>query len=183
MAKWSKKEFKLRESHRWKAKPGYKIFVADRGAVRFDYPGDWVVLPGDDSIRLYDRQPPDDNCLLQISVIYLPLEIDWSDLPLTHLLGEALKGDDREILARGPIHHVRRPDLELAWTEYRFLDTNEQREALSRACLARGSSIQPFITLDFWPEDAERLQPIWDEVLRSLRLGEYVKDPTRGPGR
>ena len=180
MAKWSKKEFRLRENHRWKAKPGYKIFVADRGAVRFDYPADWVVLPGEDSIKLYDRQPPDDNCLLQVSVMYLPVAIDWSDLPMTYLLGEALKADERGTLSRGPVHHVRRPELELAWTEFRFFSTNEQREACSRACLARGAGIQPFITLDFWPEDTERLDPVWNEVLRSRRLDEYVKDPTRG---
>jgi hypothetical protein len=28
---------------------------------------------------------------------------------------------------------------------------------------------------------AGRLEPVWDEVLRTLVLGMYVKDPTAGP--
>jgi hypothetical protein len=38
----------------------------------------------------------------------------------------------------------------------------------------------PFLTLDFWPEDAGRLESVWDTVLRSLRLGEYIADPRKG---
>ena len=180
MAKWSKKVFKLKDDHGWKAKPGHKIFVADRGAVRFDYPADWVVIPGTDSIKFHDRQPPNDNCLLQLSVLYLPaIGVDWSSLPLTQLLEEAIKSDQRGVLSQGEVVHVRRPDLELAWTETRFLDPTVRREACSRSCLARRSNIQPFLTMDYWPEDAARFVPVWDEVLRSLQLGVYVKDPTR----
>jgi len=36
------------------------------------------------------------------------------------------------------------------------------------------------LTLDFWPEHTERLNPIWDTLLASLRLGEYIKDPRTG---
>ncbi len=178
--KWKKTVLRLAGNHGWKAKPGYKIFVADRGAVRFDYPADWVVIPGDDSIRFHDRKPPDDNVVLQLSVIHLPpITVDWSELPLERMLREAVvEKDERGVLSKGEIVCVKRPDLELAWTEVVFFALNEKREARSRSCLARGSNIQPLITMDYWPEDAARFIPVWDEVLRSLQLGQYVKDPT-----
>lgn len=179
MAKWDQKAHRLKENHGWKAKPGYKIFVADRGAVRLDFPEDWIVEPGTDSVKFHDRPPPDDDCLLQVSIIHLPPAIDWSSLPLTQLLEAAIESDSRGVVPGGEVTHVRRPGLELARTEARFTDALEQREACSRTCLARGANIQPLITLDYWPEDSERVVPVWDEVLRSLQLGDYIKDPTR----
>src|SRR5947208_10282464 len=38
MADWLKEELTLQEDHTWRARPGCKIFVADRGALRLDYP-------------------------------------------------------------------------------------------------------------------------------------------------
>ena len=35
------KSFRLKERHNSNTKPGNLICVIDRGAVRFDYPGDW----------------------------------------------------------------------------------------------------------------------------------------------
>lgn len=178
--KWNKQVLKLKENHGWKAKPGYKIFVADRGAVRFDIPQDWVMTPESDSIKFHDRTPPDDDCLLQVSMIRLPPGIDWSTLPLPYLLQEAvIKDDPRGIISQGEIVQVQRPDLEMAWVETRFIDPVEKREACSRSCLARGSNIQPLITMDFWLDDTEKFTPVWDEVLRTLVLGDYIEDPTR----
>ncbi len=180
MQRWTRTVERLTESHGWKSKPGHKIFVADRGAVRFDLPQDWVCIPGEDSIRFCDREPPDDNCTLQVSYIRLPpIQGDWSELPLERLLRQVVDEDEREIVSKGEVIGVKRPDLELAWIELAFLDTNERREARSRICLARGSNIQPLITMEFWLEDAQRVGPVWDEVLRSLQLGVYIKDPTR----
>ena len=177
MGEWDKKVFKLPKNHGWKARPENKIFVADRGAVRFDYPASWVVIPGEDSIRFHDRQPPDDNCRLQVSYMRLPTEVDWSKLSLAELLEQAVQADERTILSKGEVVRIERPDLELVWTELAFEDTNEHREARSRICLGRGSNIQPLITMEFWPEDAGRFGPVWDELLRSLQLGNYVANP------
>ncbi len=179
MGKWKRQTLKLKENHGWRAKPGYKIFVADRGAVRFDIPQEWIMDPGKDSIKFHDRTPPDDDCLLQVSVLHLSPRIDWSGIPLAQLLEGAIKGDERGVVSRQDIIHKKRPDMELVWTETTFIDPTEQREARSRICLARGSNIQPLITMDFWPEHAEQFVPVWDEVLRSLVLGEYIEDPTR----
>ena len=179
MPKWKKEVLKLQPNHRWTAKPGYRIFVADKGAVRFSFPQAWVMVPGQSSIQFYDQQPPADDCRLEVSVMYLPA-LDWTGLPLSRLVEEIVEGDERDILGRGDIHHTSRPALELAWTEIRFIDPGEYRAARSRICLARRDNIQPLITLDFWADDAARLGTVWNEVLRSLQLGEYVEDPARG---
>jgi hypothetical protein len=179
MAKWKRQTHKLKDKHGWRGKPGYKIFVADRGAVRFNFPENWTVIPDPDSIKLYDRQPPDDTCRLAVSYMRLP-PVDWSGLPLARLVEVAIEGDERGTVEKGPIVEVQRPDLELAWTEVSFIDPTERREARSRLCLGRAANIQSLITFDFWPEDVARHDPVWEEVLRSLQLGRYVSDPTVG---
>ena len=45
MARWKKEVFNLHPQHRWTAKPGYRIFVADKGAVRFSFPQATIQFP------------------------------------------------------------------------------------------------------------------------------------------
>jgi hypothetical protein len=180
MANWDKEELELRKSHGWKAKPGHRIFVADRGAVRIEFPEDWVVIPDDDSIKFYDKQPPDDDTCLAVSYMRLP-PVDLSGLPVSEMLKVAMQGDTRPIYSTSSIHEVKRPDLELAWAELSFIDPLQQRDCRSRICLGRGSNIQPLITMEFWEDDRERYARVWDDVLASLQLGIYIADPTRGP--
>ena len=128
MADWDRQALKLKEGHGWKAKPGYKIFVADHGAIRFDLPKEWVVVPGPKSIRFYDRQPPDDNCRLEVSLIRHP-PIDWSGLPLPKLIREVVKDGPKDAPNIGDAHTLGRPNLELVWTELSFIDASERRDA------------------------------------------------------
>ena len=213
MANLEKSGFRMDDDHSWRCKPGYKIFVADRGAVRFDFPEDWVVVGDAEGIKLHDKPPPDDNCRIQLSVFHLPPVVDWGKLSLAAMLAEALdargqgpdqeaaakvdrlrgkggllaRGREREreeaheILGRDPISHVLRPGLEIVWTEVRWVDPGEQREARTRHLVARANHVQPFITMDFWPEDAPRFTKVWRELVRTLRVGEYVADPRKGP--
>ncbi|MEN3334724.1 MAG: hypothetical protein V7641_4089 [Blastocatellia bacterium] len=180
MSDWLKDTYKLKKNHTWKAPDGYRIFVADRGAVRFNIPDGWVIEPDADSIKFYDAKPPDDNCRLACSYLRLPSHIDWSGLPLSQMINAATGGDERTLTRSGEITHKQRADLEVAWADYHFIDPVEQRQAYTRLCIARGSSIQALITLDYWPEDAAKLAAVWAEVIRSLQLGRYVKDPTLG---
>ena len=172
----------LRRNHGWKARPGHRIFVADKGAVRFDFPQDWILDPeGDSSVKIYDGKPPDDNCRLEISVWYLS-PLDWSGLALSKLVRDVVEADERDIIKKGPMNEVVRDDLEVAWTEFLFIDhANEHKKAHSRVCLARRANIQPLITMDFWPEDALRVGGVWDTVLETLEIGNYIEDPTLGP--
>jgi len=181
MTEWHRETLRLKEKHGWKAKPGYKIFVADRGALRFDVPQDWILDPGTASFKFYDRQPPDDNCTLEVSLIRLP-PIDWSGLPLSQLIVQATvdeKGCGK--IQEAEVRKVDRPDLEMAWAETTFVDPSQHKKAHSRIGLARGSNLQVLITFAYWAEDAFQLSRVWDEILRSLRLGILVKDPTQGP--
>ena len=179
MAKWKKDQLRLARDHVWKAKPGYQIVVLDRGAVRFDVPQGWVIGPGEGAVELRDRPSPDDLCLIQASVLYAPPGIDWQGLPLAELFEAATDVGHQEVIARGPAQFEERPGLALAWRETRYVDPGEDREAHSRTLVARGAGIHAVITMSWWPEDTARFAPIWDEVLRSLQLGVYVKDPTR----
>lgn len=178
---WEKQTVGLPASHGWRARPGNQIFVADRGAVRFDFPEGWVVVPSDDAIEFHDRMPPDDDCTIKLSVMRLPpVEGGWGKLPLERLVREVVRDDSRGATGGEAVTVVRRDDLELAWTERRFIDPNENRPALSRCCLARARNIQPLITMDFWEADREKFAPVWDEVLRSLQVAVPMGDPRRG---
>jgi hypothetical protein len=177
--KWEKQTLKLQGRHFWTAQPGCKVFVADRGAVRFDFPQDWMVVPDSDSIKLHDKPPPDDDCVLAVSYMRLP-PIDWSGLPLSSLVEQTSKGDSRPIYEWGEIIESRRADLEIAWREMRFIDPVEKREAFSRFCLARRGRVQAIISFDFWETDYKRCEGVWEIVLKSLELDEQIADPTVG---
>jgi len=153
--------------------------VLDRGAVRFNFPKDWVTVPASDCVALYDRRPPNDNCRLAVSYLRLP-PMDWTGLPLDELIASVIEGDQRRILARGDIIKADRADLELAWRAIRFQDPSENCEAFSRIALARGANLQALITFDFWARDAAWLESVWDEVMRTVELGRFVSDPTAG---
>src|SRR5919202_2637223 len=117
MARWTKQTLRLKEHHGWRVRPGFKIFVADHGAVRFDIPRDWIMVPGTDSIEFRDRPQPDDDCLLPVSVMRLNPQIDWSGLPVATLLDEVIAADERPVLSRGKTVKQAGPGLDLAWTE------------------------------------------------------------------
>jgi hypothetical protein len=179
MAEWTKETLGLGIDHTWRAPDGYNIFVADKGAVRLNYPHGWIVKPDSDSIKFYDREPPDDDCRLAVSYIRLP-PIDWSDLPLSRLVDAAIQGDSRGITHRSDFIDVVRPGLEICWVELTFFDKTLKRTAHSRLCIGRGSNIQSLLTFEFWPEDREKFDPAWNEVIRSLDLGLHIEDPTKG---
>ena len=181
MAKWDKRTIKLSQPHGWHSRPGYNVFVADRGAVRFDFPEDWLIVPDENgTIKFHDRQPPDDDCTLAMSVMYLPPG-DWSRVTLAMLVEQVVASDRRTLTERGPVQKGTRSDLDLAWVEVRFNDeTQGDRPARSRTCLARAENVQPLITFDFWESDAAKFGPAWDEILRTLRVAEPILDPTLG---
>lgn len=73
--KHEKKDLTLRSDHGWESEEGYKIFVADRGAVRFDFPKDWIVKFKEKSVSFHDLEPTDDTGALEMSFNRLPLTI------------------------------------------------------------------------------------------------------------
>ena len=162
--------------------------VVDRGGVRFEYPSDWVVVPEHGgSIAIHDRPPPDDSCTLQMTVLYLNPEADWSLADPEAILDRLHREDTRLILERGAVQTFRRDGAAVAWSEIRLMDPGEARPARSRMCLARWGNIQPLITLDYWEGDAGRCIPVWDALMDSLHFGDdrpvpgAGSEPTGGP--
>ncbi|HEY0511382.1 MAG TPA: hypothetical protein VGH73_05735 [Thermoanaerobaculia bacterium] len=178
--RYERETLRLQDNHGWTSREGCKIFVADRGAVRFDYPRTWVVRGDSDSIKFRDRRWPNDNCVIAMSYMRIP-PIDWTGLPLAALLQTAIQGGTRTIDAWDPPVHARRFDMELAWQQGHFIDPGEKRPALTRLCIARRRTVQALLTMDFWAVDLARFSPVWDLVLETLELDEHYTDPTTGP--
>ena len=175
MATFEVTELKLKEGHTWKCRPGYKICVLAEGALRFDVPQGWVMRPGERSVKLYDLAPPDDNCRLEVSLLRHS-QIDWSGLDLDQLIRNSVGGEPGAQTQE--VHHQQRPGVELAWVER--VSVEDGKEARSRTAIVRGLNAHAVLTLDYWATDADRLAPVWDEIMRSLDLGLKVQDPTVG---
>lgn len=177
--KWIKETLELKEDHNWQCEPGNRIFVAGRGALRFDVPQDWYFEPDENSFRFLDRKPPDDDCRLEASFNLLPPG-DWADFPLVHILKQVIKDDTRNPDEQGEIFQLKRSTARIVWTQIRFIDPQENRPAYSRIAIGLGSGVQCLITFDYWVDDAPRLTPVWDTVLSTLVLGLYIRDPRTG---
>lgn len=199
MDNWDKQVFHLPENHGWTAKPGNVVFVADRGALRFEIPREWTMEPSRKSVKFLDAKPPDDSISLEVSITYLAAygrNVDWSGLPLSDLLKgitdeeSPARPGKRKARKRKDANKVSAPltikmgDLELAWVETEFIDPGEKRPAYSRIGLARDAraAIQALLTMSFWPEDADRAKAVWNDVLGTLKIGEYFDSPLHGPG-
>jgi hypothetical protein len=177
--RWIKETLELKEDHNWKSKPGYRIFVAGRGALRFDVPQDWFFEPDTKSFRFLDKKPPNDDCRLEASYNLLPPG-NWQDFPLVPLLKKVVQEDERGVIELGEIIRLKCQTAGIVWTELKFIDSQENRSAYSRICIGLGSGVQCLITFDYWVDDAERLTPVWDTVMESLTLGLYIHDPQTG---
>lgn len=179
--KYQAQSFKMPPHHGWRCKPGYKIFVANRGDVRFDIPRKWVIsAPGEQcDVEFRDREKPKDDCIIQLSVFAHPPETDFTGLPLQAMAEGSTRGAP-DTLWSGDWHYEKRPGAELVWQETHYLDENEKREAHSRTLIGRGPRAHAIVTMSYWPEHARRFLPVWDELLRSLTLGVYIQNPLLG---
>ncbi len=196
MENWDKQVFNLPENHGWTAKPGNVVFVADRGALRFEIPREWTVEPSKKSVKFLDAKPPNDKISLEVSVIYLNTpgrNVDWSGLPLSDLLRDVTaeetpnrrrRGRRKDASKVGTPLTIKMGKLELAWIETEFIDPGEKRPAYSRVGITRDTdaAIHALLTMSYWPEDADRARAVWNDVLGTLKMGEYYESPLQGPG-
>lgn len=167
--------------HGWKAKPGWKIVVVARGAVRFDIPREWPGQPTEEgSIRIHDRMSPDDNCQLEASL--LPYQLRSGAGPsLTELLAGLDDAHDLTVLGRSEIHTGSGSRSDWVWNELRFRD--DGRDALTRTCLAQGGGRYAVLTFTLWADDAACLDPVWSGILDSLEVGVTYDLSGRNPRR
>ncbi|MDY6941330.1 MAG: hypothetical protein SWY16_27200 [Cyanobacteriota bacterium] len=177
--KWIKETLKLEKDHNWKSDPGNRIFVAGRGALRFDVPHDWHFEPDEKSFRFLDKKPPDDNIRLEASFNLLP-PADWREFPLAPLLRKILKDEERNVTDRGKIEHFKRQTARFVWTQIEFIDPVEDRPAYSRIAIGLGSGVQCLITMDYWVDDSEIAVPVWDTAMNTTVLGLFIRDPRTG---
>ena len=181
--KWDKHTLPMPPNHGWKCSPGHHLFIADRGAVRFEFPEGWTHGPEDDgSIGFHDRKPPADDVSLRTSVLRLPPGVSMAaldrDLPLDRLIVDAVTRDTRSVSYDGQVHRVPKPAAQVVWVQMSFTDPIEQRAARSRMCMARARGVQPLITMDYWEDQSGLYEPVWDHVMRTL----WVAAPMAGLG-
>ena len=182
MPNWQRRVYKLEGNYKWKAKPGCQIFIADRGAVRFDFPRGWVSEQQEGgSIRLCDKVPPDNDSALEVSVMHLP-PVDMSGLSVASMLRELKDGPEQRgpVTWKGEIVEEKRGELEIAWQATRWIDASEKREACSYACLARRLYTPIFLTFDYWLDDEKRFGHVWRDALDTLAVGEQLPGFRRG---
>ena len=158
--------------------PGFRIAALDRGAIRFEVAQDWICVPEEDSVKFYDREPPDDTCRLAVSRHSFAGTADRRSL--ADLILAITRDDPRGLQRTTEVAHLGRSSLELAWVEFQFTDPSLKYEARSRFCVGRGSGVYALLTFEFWQEDNEKLQPLWDHVIETLTLGEFILDPASG---
>lgn len=180
--KWTSSSAKLKPNHSWSAPDGYKIVVVDRGKAIFNVPEDWIIAKLDPHFEMHDAEPPDDEARLSVSVFGAPPGVDWTGLPLDKLLEMSINGMDKQVetIERSPITTYPREDIEVVWAEQKFIDATEKRPAFTRVTIARGFDVHVLVTMDYWENDAERIRPVWAEIVRSLQLGKVIQDPTKG---
>lgn len=177
-AHWEKVTRPMPSGHQWKCSAGHNLFIADRGAVRFEFPEKWITKPdAEGTIGLHDRTPPDDDCALRVSILRLPpvaaVELDRA-LPLDGLVQASVARDGRGTQWDGVLHRVTRPDVQIVWAHMTFTDPESKRAARSRLCLSRARGIQPLITMDYWDDQAKVYEPVWDHVIKTLRVAAPV---------
>src|SRR5262249_45931198 len=103
-----------------------------------------------------------------------------SGIPLALLLTEAAAAETRPVLDRKSPRGFFRPPLEATWTEMRVLDPERSLEICTRLCLARADSTQALLMFDFRPEDELDVFPVWNTLLATLSVGDYLEDPATG---
>jgi len=195
--RWERQEFNLPEDHGWEAKPGNRIFVGNQGAVRFEVPNTWILdMPkGSRSFVFLDRKPEADADI-RLDVRVMPLaaarpDVDWSQLqpweepPIADWLKKNLTADERIPTRVGNPLTLRVDGATIAWAEMDFIDPVEKRPAHTRLCYAMRAqaALLAMIAMDYWDDHADRAKAAWNDILGTLKVGEFIESPFRGPGR
>jgi hypothetical protein len=115
--------------------------------------------------------------VLQVSSFRVPPGMSFHTMPIERILLDISKEPEgsevKEGEKIGPLIPDERLDLDLVWRGSERIE--DGRVARARQCLARGNGVMVLMTLVYWEDDRDRLLPIWDEIMRTLRLGEYVR--------
>lgn len=179
MSSFRQERLELKENHGWTSEPDCQVFLADRGAVRFDFPKGWVIEPGDGgTIKIQNRESHGADCCLKMNLFYLREDLDWSGISVSRVLDEVLKKrNPGEILETAPTQRTNRDGLEMAWSGTRYRDRDRTREYWFRALVGRKWNIQPIFTYSYLEPPTPTIRGMWDILLKTLILGTTSKTP------
>jgi len=166
----------LDANHVWKASPGCRILIVDSGAVRFDFPSDWIIHSGTKQTVLFDRCPPDQQSFFGLR--WRRISLQEAAVSLGCLVAHSSVAEVRPIVERGPLIRIFRPPLEVAWIQLKVLEGG--REVCTRLCVARGGCTQAIIVAEFGSVDELRFFSVWETLMRTLAVGDYIADPLTG---
>jgi hypothetical protein len=152
--------------------------LIDGGAVRFDYPSQWIVRATPKYVFLFDQYPPDDHCLLAVSWRRVPIR--GLALSAAGLLNNLAPVETRPAGYRGEIVRLFRPPLEAAWTETRFIEPVYGKEVSTRISVARADRTQAMLLMDYRPGNELTADSIWKILMDSLAVGDFIEDPLSG---
>jgi len=164
--------------HGWQCKPGNNLFVAERGAVAFEVPANWVIRHDQkQTLTIHDQPPPSDSARISLTVFHLPpVRGGWKQLALEKMLLEACEvRAPKKKAGKRPaalvIHREPRTDVELIWTEKEpWKDPESGRLIRCRQILARARLVQCLITFDVYEDAADRFEQAWHDLLSTLKL-------------
>ena len=187
---WRKGYLPLPPNHGWRTtSPKNSLFIAERGAVQFEFPREWMIIPSrKGTIMIQDKPYPEENMRFDVGVGQLfredgvPLRrigvsVDW-ELPIDEAFMASMIKPEDEMLTVGKLRFASGPTFEAAWRQVSFIDKEENRKLFSRTCVARATSTCGVITLNFWPEYASKANRAWRLMMATLKIGEYIEDPT-----
>jgi hypothetical protein len=144
-----------------------------------EIPQAWPVQVDDDSVKAFDKEPPDEDCVLAVSCHQWPAA--GQKPSVASLVRSSLESDERSFVAIDSVVEETKIDIVLAWGQGRFIDPRFDRDACARLCIARRAEVQALLTFDFWASDLTRCDQLWSMFLATLQLGSRVADPLRGP--
>lgn len=171
---------KLLPGHRWVTRAGSKTIVLDGGAVRFDYPRSWVVVPTTGSIAVCDREPPGHESRLEVSYFRLPIPEEVELPPVVDFV-DRVTSRDHENSTYGPLREEIRRGIEVAWRDIMAAPRPASSTVRFRVGIARHGSIHCLITYEFLGPNQDRCDAVWEDVLDTLVLDRVISDPARGP--
>jgi len=145
------------------------LAVMGGGKVSFEIPRGWVHKVKDYGLAFYDRQPPANDCIFEATLIINPPG-PIRDFPVWKMLQETVSRDGH-FIAEEDIVKQYRGDTEVAWLRYRQIHPSQDRIAVFNHSLIRGSGFHALFTYAYWPEEAERLAPVWTRALDSFEIG------------
>jgi hypothetical protein len=129
-------------------------------------------------VCLLDCGSVDPAAVLAVSAKRISLPV--SEIPLALYMREITEPDGSGGFHCESICSLRRPPMEAAWVEIGYDSEFTKGHLCKRVFVGRAGSTRAIITLDFKPADRKRMEPVWDTVIETIVIGDYLEDPRTG---